>query len=53
MSGNAMRLKAKIRNLARNKDMSAQVILQNSLVLHKIIGSRISRLQSLISKKKK
>ena len=29
MSGNAMSLKAKIRNLARKKDMSAQVVLQN------------------------
>ncbi len=29
MSGKAMGLKAKIRNLARKKDMSAQVILQN------------------------
>ncbi|SCZ78551.1 nucleotidyl transferase AbiEii/AbiGii toxin family protein [Acidaminobacter hydrogenoformans] len=29
MTGNAMRLKAKIRNLARKKDMSAQVVLQN------------------------
>lgn len=29
MSGKAMSLKAKIRNLARKKDMSAQVVLQN------------------------
>lgn len=29
MSGKAMRLKARIRNLAKQKDMSAQVILQN------------------------
>lgn len=29
MSGKAMSLKAKIRNLSRNKDMSAQVVLQN------------------------
>lgn len=29
MSGKAMSLKAKIRNLARKKDMSAQVLLQN------------------------
>lgn len=29
MSGRAMSLKAKIRNLARKKDMSAQVVLQN------------------------
>lgn len=29
MSGKAMSLKAKIRNLAREKDMSAQVVLQN------------------------
>lgn len=29
MSGNAMSLKAKIRNLAKKKDMSAQVVLQN------------------------
>lgn len=29
MSGNAMRLKAKIRNLAKDKGMSAQVVLQN------------------------
>jgi predicted nucleotidyltransferase component of viral defense system len=29
MSGNAMSLKAKIRNMARKKDMSAQVVLQN------------------------
>ena len=29
MSGKAMSLKAKIRNLAKEKDMSAQVILQN------------------------
>ncbi len=29
MSGNAMSLKAKIRNMAREKDISAQVILQN------------------------
>ena len=29
MSGNGMSLKAKIRNLARKKDMSAQVVLQN------------------------
>lgn len=29
MSGKAVSLKAKIRNLAKEKDMSAQVILQN------------------------
>jgi len=29
LSGKAMSLKAKIRNLARKKDMSAQVVLQN------------------------
>jgi predicted nucleotidyltransferase component of viral defense system len=29
MSGKAMRLKARIRNLAKQKDMSAQVVLQN------------------------
>lgn len=29
MSGNAMSLEAKIRNLSRNKDMSAQIVLQN------------------------
>ena len=29
MSGKAMSLKEKIRNLARKKDMSAQVVLQN------------------------
>ena len=29
MRGKAMSLKAKIRNLARKKDMSAQVVLQN------------------------
>ena len=29
MSGKAMSLKAKIRNLARKKNMSAQVVLQN------------------------
>ena len=29
MSGKAMSLKAKIRNLARKKDMSAQIVLQN------------------------
>ena len=29
MIGNAMSLKAKIRNLGRNKNMSAQVVLQN------------------------
>jgi len=29
MSGKAMSLKAKIRNLAKEKNMSAQVILQN------------------------
>ena len=29
MSSKAMSLKAKIKNLAKNKDMSAQVVLQN------------------------
>jgi hypothetical protein len=29
MSGSAMSLKAKIRNLAKEKDMSAQAVLQN------------------------
>ena len=29
MSGKAMSLKAKIRNLAKKKDMPAQVVLQN------------------------
>lgn len=29
MSGKAMRLKARIKNLAKQKDMSAQVVLQN------------------------
>ena len=29
MNGEAMSLKAKIRNLAKKKDMSAQVVLQN------------------------
>jgi len=29
MNGKAMSIKAKIRNLAREKDMSAQVVLQN------------------------
>jgi len=29
MSGKAMSMKAKIRNLAREKDMSAQVVFQN------------------------
>lgn len=31
MSGKAMRLKANIRHLARKKDMSAQVVLQNHM----------------------
>lgn len=31
MIGSAMSLKAKIRNLARMKDMSAQVVLQNQM----------------------
>jgi hypothetical protein len=29
MNGSAMSLKAKIRNLAKEKDMSAQAVLQN------------------------
>lgn len=32
LSGRAMSLKAKIRNLARKKDMSAQVVLQNYML---------------------
>ena len=32
MSRKAMSLKAKIRNLAKEKDMSAQVILQNYML---------------------
>lgn len=32
MSGNAMSLKTKIRNLAKKKDMSAQVVLQNYML---------------------
>ncbi len=34
MSGRAMSLKAKIRNLASKKDMSAQVVLQNTIITY-------------------
>lgn len=36
MSRKAMSLKAKIRNLAKKKDMSAQVILQNGKNIQRI-----------------